>query len=415
MPIRRNSPAAPTSTATSRSRSLTSSSRTSLTRMTLRPSRSTIWRSNRSALSRISLWRRLNRPTSMVRTRSRAPVASNVSTSRHGMKIRRRSVSMTRPVTGGYLPPIATIRSAMVPIGSPAGSRTGRPRHCERKSIWPPGGGSRRPGDSTRRMPARRQRTGRTCWVPAARPARLGPFSTGGGFLVRRLDAPVPHAGPGRGHSTATARPARGLHPATPDRYGWNATDRDGTGPGPWWPGSRWSCVRRLGDASGPDEEHRSRPLVGGRGTRRRGTRRRPAPAGAGSPAPVLLVRHEPVRGVPVRSGLGGVAEEVAEPRGVQVHLLAVVQRDLHGLLDVQLLELGHRVLDLDEVDAVPHAVELLVDRGIRDARVVHALRVELAAVVAEVVPEGIDGRREGVQRDVEVAVREDARGVDLG
>ena len=45
-----------------------------------------------------------------------------------------------------------------------------------------------------------------------------------------------------------------------------------------------------------------------------------------------------------------------------EVDLLAVVERDLDGLLDVDLLELGHRVLDDLEVDVVPDRVERRVD-----------------------------------------------------
>ena len=69
---------------------------------------------------------------------------------------------------------------------------------------------------------------------------------------------------------------------------------------------------------------------------------RRSAP----DPPRVPQLVHEPVHDVPVRARLGRVAEEVAETRCVEVDLLAVVQRDLDGLLDVQPLELGHRVLD---------------------------------------------------------------------
>ena len=118
---------APTSTATRWSAPSTSSRRRSLTRTTLRPSMSTIWLSSRSRLRRISLGRWWNLLMSMAVVRSVAPPASREATDCQGRKISRPLVLTTRPVTGGYRSPMATIRSATVPIGSPCSSRTGRP------------------------------------------------------------------------------------------------------------------------------------------------------------------------------------------------------------------------------------------------------------------------------------------------
>ena len=50
---------------------------------------------------------------------------------------------------------------------------------------------------------------------------------------------------------------------------------------------------------------------------------------------------------------------------------------------------------------------------GVADLSVVRAVGLELAAVVAEVVAERVDRRAERVLREVEVAAREGARGVD--
>ena len=119
-----------------------------------------------------------------------------------------------------------------------------------------------------------------------------------------------------------------------------------------------------------------------------------------------------PVDGVPGRAGLGRVREEVAERRADELDVLAVVERDLDRLLDVDLLELGHGVLDDREVDAVLDGVERRVDVRVLDLGVVRAVRLELAAVVAEVVAERVDRAREGVLGEVEVALREGARRV---
>src|SRR4029079_19091115 len=84
---------------------------------------------------------------------------------------------------------MATIRSAMVPMGSPEGSRTGRPMHWLRKRMVATCGRVRTAlGDRARRTaPAQcRHGAGRTRVVPAGAPAGLGPVSTGGGILVRR-------------------------------------------------------------------------------------------------------------------------------------------------------------------------------------------------------------------------------------
>ena len=55
------------------------------------------------------------------------PAASREVTELQWRKISRPLVLTTIPVTGGYRSPMATIRSATVPIGSPCLSRTGRP------------------------------------------------------------------------------------------------------------------------------------------------------------------------------------------------------------------------------------------------------------------------------------------------
>src|SRR3954454_6746374 len=84
---------------------------------------------------------------------------------------------------------MATMMSAIVPIGSPDGSRTGRPMHWLRKRIGGHLGrraGPTRTGGRPVRETGSRQRAGRTLAVPADRPAELGPVSTGGGILVRR-------------------------------------------------------------------------------------------------------------------------------------------------------------------------------------------------------------------------------------
>ncbi len=64
-----------------------------------------------------------------------APCRSNEPTSVQGRKMRRRPVDTTSPVTGGYRPSIATIRSATVPMTSPWRSSTGRPRAWLRYSM----------------------------------------------------------------------------------------------------------------------------------------------------------------------------------------------------------------------------------------------------------------------------------------
>ena len=99
-----------------------------------------------------------------------------------GRKIWRRSVRATSPVTGGYRSPMATMRSAIVPIGSPCGSRTGRPMHWLRKRMVATCGRVRPPsvtGLGAARRAACRQGAGRTRLVPAGAPAGLGPVSTG--------------------------------------------------------------------------------------------------------------------------------------------------------------------------------------------------------------------------------------------
>ncbi len=127
IPRRRRTPDAPTSTATRRSEFSIVSRRRSLTRTTLRPSMSTICLSMRSSRRRISFGRCLNLSMSIVLVRSWAPERSMDATDDHGRKIRRLSVFTTRPVTGGYRSPTATMRSATLPIGSFCRSRTGRP------------------------------------------------------------------------------------------------------------------------------------------------------------------------------------------------------------------------------------------------------------------------------------------------
>src|ERR1035437_891592 len=70
-----------------------------------------------------------------------APPASRLATDCQWRKISRPFVLTTMPVTGGYRSPMATIRSATVPIGSPSLSRTG-PQHVgagdESKETEPP-------------------------------------------------------------------------------------------------------------------------------------------------------------------------------------------------------------------------------------------------------------------------------------
>src|SRR5205814_3921478 len=97
-----------------------------------------------------------------------------------------------------------------------------------------------------------------------------------------------------------------------------------------------------------------------------------------------------PVHGVPGRTGLGRVPVEVPDLRTEEIHLLAVVERDLDGLLEVDPLEGRHRCLDDREVDRALDRVEGLVDLGVRDLGVVDALRLELTAVIVEVVAQRI-------------------------
>src|SRR3954454_7384305 len=96
----------------------------------------------------------------------------------------------------------------------------------------------------------------------------------------------------------------------------------------------------------------------------RRGARQG-APSSTRVVTRAVLLLGEPVLGVPGRADLGAVGEVVADPRAGKLDVLAVVERDLDGLLHVELLERRHRVLDDVEVDVVLDVVHRLVDVGV--------------------------------------------------
>src|SRR5215218_3295840 len=139
-----------------------------------------------------------------------------------------------------------------------------------------------------------------------------------------------------------------------------------------------------------------------------------PHRARSGSVAGGLLLAV-PVLGVPVRAGLRAVRKHVAKGRREQLDVLPVVQRDLEGLLDVDLLEVGHGVADLVEVHVVLDGIHGGVDVGVLDLRLVLPVGPELAAVVVEVVAERVDRRAVGMLSDVEVVVRQDAWRLAVG
>src|SRR3954462_13294084 len=60
-----------------------------------------------------------------------------------------------------------------------------------------------------------------------------------------------------------------------------------------------------------------------------------------------------PVEDVPRRAGERRVGEVVPQLAADEIHVLPIVERDLDRLLDVDLLERGHGVLDDAEVHAV--------------------------------------------------------------